>query len=142
DNFHTALSACLAVFMLVIRPVSWGSSNGVKVEWLLRNAEEMNAFQGRLQLLRCVPASATDWNVVDRMREEYERLKASCPYSHAPVDLQRFAAQHWNSREFFPDGKSIAWAFVEKTVREVPFYFFGIKTFMLCWIVVGSLLAF
>lgn len=142
DNFLTALSACLAVFILVISLMEWGSSNGVKAEWLHRNAEELNAFQGKLQLLLCVPTSAPDWNEVDRMREEYERLKASCPYNHDPVDLQRFAAQHWNSREFFPDGKSIAWAFVEKTVREVRFYFFGIKTFMLCWIVVGSLLAF
>jgi hypothetical protein len=66
-----------------------------------RNAEELNAFQRKIEMLSAfVPSNAAgDMAEVDCLREEYEGIKRSCPYNHEPVDHRLFLAINRSSAD-------------------------------------------
>lgn len=140
DNFLTALSACIALSILVVSLMEWGAANAVKAEWLHKNAEELNAFQRKLDLIKAqFGQSPCSWSDIDELRSEYESIKERCPYNHEPLDLKEFEAQHWNSAEFMRPGDSRMYRHALKLVREIRSQFYGIKIFILCWVVVIGL---
>lgn len=96
DNYLTAVSVALGVFLLVISLLEWGAANGLKADALHRNAEDLTAFQLKLALVlaRLESGQAVDEAFVDALRVEYETIKDRCPYNHAPSDHELFRAQH------------------------------------------------
>ena len=102
DKYLTALSICLGLFVIVISLIEWGMSGAVKAEVLYQNAEALSAFQRKLQQIL---AEVADGRVLKaeettQLREEYERIKESCPYNHEPVDDQTFLVQQRFSNEY------------------------------------------
>jgi hypothetical protein len=102
DSYLTALSVCLGLFVVVISLIEWGMSGAVKAEALYQNAQALSAFQRKLQqiLAEAVDGRALKAEEITQLREEYERIKESCPYNHEPVDDQAFLVHQRFSSEY------------------------------------------
>lgn len=95
DNYLTALSVALGVFLLTISLLEWGAAYGAKADSLHRNAEDLTAYQLKLAhvIARMNSGSALEDSEVDALRVEYETIKDRCPYNHEPSDDELFKAQ-------------------------------------------------
>jgi hypothetical protein len=102
DNYLTALSACLGVFLLAISLIEWGAAAGAKADTLHRNAEELNKFQNKvaLKLAQLKSNTIVEWAEVEGLFNEYELIKERCPYNHEPIDDLAFQVEHRLSPEF------------------------------------------
>jgi outer membrane murein-binding lipoprotein Lpp len=102
DNYLTTLSACLGLFLLAISLMEWGASNGAKADALHRNAEELNAFQRKLEqrLVQVESGEPFGWSEVEKLREEYELIKERCAHNHSALDDLFFRASHRSAPEF------------------------------------------
>lgn len=108
DNYLTALSVCLGVFILAISLMEWGAGNGAKSDALHRNAEDLNSLQLLIwqRISEVTTESKRDWGEVDSLRVEYERIKERCTTNHAPIDDKMFLARNRMAVEFLGvDGK-------------------------------------
>lgn len=105
DNYLTALSACLGVFLLAISLMEWGAGNGAKADALHRNAEDLNAHQRKINMaIAKLDANVqTTWDDVDELRKEYEAIKERCSHNHAPIDDDLFRASQRTAKEFQED---------------------------------------
>ncbi len=102
DNYLTAVSVALGVFLLAISLLEWGASYGAKADALHRNAEDLTAYQIKLGyvLARMSSGKVVDDTEVDVLRSEYETIKARCPHNHTPSDDKLFKAQQRMAPEF------------------------------------------
>lgn len=133
DNYLTVVSVALGVILLTISLLEWGAANGAKADGLHRNADELTAYQMKLaQVLaeisggRVLGAADTD-----ALRIEYQTIKGTCQYNHAPQDDRLFMAHHRNSPEFRgPSGspKLNRWAafFIWLRWQWSTLWFFGV----------------
>jgi SMODS and SLOG-associating 2TM effector domain family 5 len=143
DNYLTAISVGLGVFLLAISLLEWGASYGLKADALHRNAEELTAYQ--LKLAQYLAQINNDGRTladeqIEQFRVEYETIKNRCTYNHQPGDHQFFKAQHRTAPEF-----SSANGTPEMRVRDaclvvIFWYASTIWLFALAWLmVVGSM---
>jgi hypothetical protein len=143
DNYLTALSVALGIFLLAISLMEWGARNGAQADALHRNAEALTAFQLKVaqrlsELESGTPITSRD---VEAMRIEYEDIKRECQYNHEPLDDLRFRASKRLASEFTgADGKPdigvarAAWVWVCWFLASVWY-------FALFWIaIIGALL--
>lgn len=88
DNYLTAVSVALGVFLLAISFLEWSAAYGAKADALHRNAEDLTAYHLKLAhvLARMDSGKAVEDSEVDALRVEYETIKDRCPYNHAPSD--------------------------------------------------------
>jgi hypothetical protein len=102
DNYVTALSVCLSVFLLVISLIEWGAGNSVKADRLHQNAEELNAFQRELGLAILAIKANSSVTTADAATylKRYEDIKAKCSFNHEPQDDRLFVATHRHAPEF------------------------------------------
>lgn len=105
DNYLTAISVCLGVFVLAVSLMEWGAGNALKADTLQRNAESLNAFQRKIsQILAQLDAGVQfSWDVVEGLRVEYESIKERSPHNHEPLDDLEFRASHRLAKEFAGD---------------------------------------
>ena len=101
DNYLTALSMGLGVFLLAVSLMEWGAAHGLKADMLHRNAEDLTGFQVKLANVLSQQASrVVSDEERDALRQEYEAIKARCGNNHSPIDDELFRAQHRKSPEF------------------------------------------
>lgn len=104
DNLLTALSICMGLFILVFTLMEWGAANGVKAHILHKNAEELNALQGKIgHIVQKVEKDKNvdlSWSEKDALRLEYEEIKGLCTENHTPTDDSFFLAAKCHSPEF------------------------------------------
>lgn len=102
DNYLTAVSVALGVFLLAISLLEWGASYGAKAAALHRNAEDLTAYQIKLGyfLARINSGKVFEDKEVDVLRTEYETIKDRCPHNHTPNDDKLFRAQQRMAPEF------------------------------------------
>ncbi len=102
DNYLTAVSVAVGVFLLAISLLEWGAANGAKSDGLHRNAEELTAYQIKLKqtLAQMDFGKVLADAEVDGFRIEYEAIKNRCAHNHAPRDDELFRAQQRRSKEF------------------------------------------
>jgi hypothetical protein len=102
DNYLTALSACLGIFLLAISLVEWGVGAAAKADALHRNAEDLNSFQRKIlqRLTELASGREMSWSEIDGLRAEYDAIKERCSYNHDPIDDLFFRAEHRESVEF------------------------------------------
>ena len=108
DNYLTALSVCLGVFLLAISLMEWGARNGAQADALHRNAEDLTGFQLKIaqRTAELEAGQAVNWQDVQDLREEYEVVKSQCQYNHGPIDDLHFRATKRLATEFVGrDGK-------------------------------------
>jgi hypothetical protein len=137
DNYMTALSTLLALFILVISLVEWGARNGERAAALHGNAEDLNAFQRKIDAkLAMANGQQISNETLEELRIEYEALKQRCPYNHEPIDLSCFHAQHWNSSEF----ADVRINRIQKWTIQVRCWIGSLGLFAICWLVLTGLL--
>ncbi len=143
DNYLTALSVCLGVFLLAISLMEWGAANGAKADALHRNAEDLNAFQRKLaQRLAQIDAGAElIWDTVEDLRNEYEIIKERCSHNHEPLDDLLFRAAHRASDEFLRSAGESALDDWEARWVAFRWHFASVWYFGLFWLVIASALA-
>lgn len=142
DNYITALSVCLSVFLLVISLIEWGAGNSVKADRLHQNAEELNSFQRRLGLALVNFGAGTNpsQQEAERLLQEYDEIKQRCSYNHDPLDDCFFVATHRNSKEFkAPDGTA-RYSWFGESWLALKSIFSSVWYFIALWIVIASLL--
>jgi hypothetical protein len=138
DNYFTALSVLIGLFVLVISLIEWGSNNQVKAEKLHENAECLNDFQRKLgQIIaevrdgrQLLPIEA------DALRKEYEDIKKRISFNHEPLDDDLFVAGHRTSPEFVDQagGPRMQWHCAQWVkIRHVMS---GIWIFGIFWVVI------
>jgi len=142
DNYLTAASIFLGLFVLVISLIESGSGNAVRAELLHRNAEELNDFQRRVAQTLAIASDGgrLDESQIDQLRAQYEEIKQRCGHNHEPVDAARFDVEHRLSPELRnPDGKprmhwlAAQWIKANSYVKPIR-YFLGL------WFVIGLIL--
>lgn len=110
DNYLTAVSVALGVFLLAISLLEWGAAHGAKADALHRNAEDLTAYHLKLAhvLARLDAGRIVEDSEVAALRIEYETIKDRCPYNHAPSDYELFRAQQRMAPELGAvDGKPV-----------------------------------
>lgn len=133
DKYLTALSVCLGLFVIVISLIEWGASGALRAEALFQNAQELNAFQRKLEQRLFEAADGIEFSSDEatQFREEYERIKIQCTHNHEPVDDQLFLAQRRLDSEFVtifrrpnPGWFDAKWATMQSLLSVV--WYFGL----------------
>jgi hypothetical protein len=142
DNYVTAMSVCIGLFVVVISLIEWGTGNSVRADALHRNAEELNRLQRKVGqvLAACADEQVLEADEIDRLRNEYEEIKMQCPFNHEPIDHKLFLAQKRFSPEFSTiQGQArIGW-FQARSV-ELASFLSAVWYFGIFWIVIATLL--
>jgi hypothetical protein len=142
DNYLTALSICLGIFLLVISLMEWGAGNSIKADRLYQNAEELNSFQRTLSLVMqdIKIGNPRNFQDFDEFRQHYEEIKTRSQFNHDPLDDYLFVATHRLAEEFkTPHGK-IPYCWVEKQWLVFRSIFSSIWYFVAFWLVVIALI--
>lgn len=139
DNYLTAVSVALGVFLLTISLLEWGAAYGAQADALHRNAEDLTAYQLKLAqvLARMDTGKAVGDSEVEALRVEYETIKDRCPYNHAPSDHELFRAQQRMAPELGAvNGKPVmtGWGAVVVNAR---WEWSTIWFFLLVWVAVA-----
>jgi hypothetical protein len=136
DNYMTALSTLLALFILVISLVEWGARNGERAAALHANAEDLNAFQRKIDAkLAMANGQQIADQTLEELRGEYEEVKQRCPYNHEPIDLSCFHAQHWKSSEFVDAPINQ----LQRCTIHARNWIGSLGLFSICWLVLAGL---
>lgn len=102
DNYFTALSASLGVFLLTISLVEWGARTGSIADALHQNAEKLNAMQRKIgiKIAAMAAGNSVSWDDTQALSDEYEAIKADCRHNHQPIDDEYFRAKQRTATEF------------------------------------------
>lgn len=102
NNYFTALSASLGVFLLTISLVEWGAKTGSIADALHQNAEKLNAMQRKIGIKIAATAAGNPvtWQETQALSDEYEAIKADCRHNHQPIDDEYFCAKQRTAVEF------------------------------------------
>lgn len=143
DNYLTALSVTLGVFLLAISLLEWGAAYGARADALHRNAEELTSYQLKLaQVLAQMDAGRTYTDdQVDQLRLEYETIKGKCAHNHAPGDHDLFKAQHRSAPEFSAANGDPAISYWDAWLIRARWNASTAWFFALVWVVVAGSLA-
>lgn len=143
DNYLTAVSVALGVFLLVISLLEWGASYGAKADALHRNAEDLTAYQIKLAyvLAKINSDKLVNESEVDTLRIEYEAIKDRCTHNHTPSDDKLFRAQQRMSSEFGAVHGKPGMTGWEVLCIKAKWEWSTIWFFLLIWIVVAAVFA-
>jgi hypothetical protein len=139
DNYLTAVSVALGIFLLAISLLEWGAAYGAKADALHRNAEDLTAYHLKLAhvLARMDSGRIVEDSQVDALRVEYETIKDRCPYNHAPSDHELFKAQHRMAKELGAvDGKPTM-TYRSALLIKARWEWSTIWFFLLIWLSIG-----
>jgi hypothetical protein len=142
DNYLTAASIFLGLFVLVISLIEAGSANAVRAELLHRNAEELNALQRKIgeALAFITEGAAPPQQDIEALRLEYEQVKGRCAHNHEPLDAARFDADHRLSDEFKNADGSVRIWWVTAQWTKLSYYVQPIRYFVGLWLIIGLIL--
>lgn len=140
DNYLTVLSVCIGLFVLVISLIEWGLAATVKADALHRNAEELNQHQRKIEQVLAASAHPSEADVTS-IREEYERIKAGCPFNHEPVDDVLFRSQHRLSQENLDKDQKPKMSWLDGKWALVMDQWSSAKVFLVFWAMILGLLA-
>lgn len=144
DNYLTALSVCLGLFLLVLSLMEWGAGNGAKASALHQSAEDINAFQTKVSqwLAQLESGAPVAWPDVDALRREYETIKERCSCNHEPLDDELFKATHRLAKEFEGgDGKPRISLWTAKWIA-IRWHASSVWYFAIFWFVIAAVISF
>ena len=144
DNYLTALSVCLGVFLLAISLMEWGARNGAQADALHRNAEDLTGFQLKVaqRVAELESDQAVSWQDIEGLRTEYEVIKSQCQYNHEPIDDLQFKASKRLAAEFVGhDGKPSLGRIAAARIW-LRWFLASIWYFSLFWVAIGAALLF
>jgi hypothetical protein len=101
DNYITAVSGTLGIFLLTVSLVEWGARTGAVAEVLHQNAEKLNGFSRRVGIeIVANTHTPLTFDDVKRLNAEYEAIKDDCQHNHLPLDDLYFRSHHLDAPEF------------------------------------------
>ena len=102
DNYLTAISAILGIFLLTISLVEWGARTGSVADALHGNAEKLNALQRKIGIAIASngAGNAISLNETTALSSEYETIKSDCRHNHSPIDDEYFRMKQRTAQEF------------------------------------------
>lgn len=138
DNYLTALSACLGIFLLTISLMEWGAANGAKAEALHKNAEALNEFQRNIALTiaKLNAQEPIAWPDVENLSSKYEAIKIGCSHNHESIDEQFFRASKRDAPEFKGTDEQSAVTNFENIKIAAFWYLSSIWYFAIFWIII------
>lgn len=143
DRYLTTASACIGILLLTISLIEWGSANGAKAENLFANAELLNEFQRKIDLViaQLNTNYPLTWDDVHKLTEEYEIIKSRCNTNHIPLDDIIFLVQKRHASEFSKNNKpTIGW--LKALMYQSYWYWISISYFVILWIMLAAALIF
>lgn len=142
DNYVTALSVCLGIFLLVISLIEWGAGNSVKADRLHQNAEELNTFQRKLSLviIDLMNGSSLTFEQANTYLREYDEIKARSSFNHEPLDDRLFVASHRFADEFKTPSGQVPFCWIENRWLAFRFECSSIWHFVAFWLVIATLI--
>ena len=161
DNYLTALSAFIGLFVLVISLIEAGEQSLVKAERLETNANDLRNFMLKVnfRLAASADGEPLTYAEIDRLRQTYQEIIRSCPYNHAPMDDDLFVAKNradprWITKKLLSrlceDDKTTSKPDIGKTkpkMTSIRAYWVllisplsGIGYFLLFWLVIAALI--
>jgi len=143
DNYLTALSVFIGLFVIIISLIEWGLNGPVIREKLYDNAVRLNQFHRKLSQALANSDSSNSFNndEITELRKEYESIKDSCPFNHEPIDDLLFLANHRMSSEFLDLQKKPRISWVEDKYIRIKNILWDKWYFSIFWIIIISLLA-
>lgn len=134
----TFLSISLGIAILTLTLIEWGSANGSKAEILHKNAEDLNSFQRKLEILLAeIQASPlSNWKLVHDLQLEYESIKAKISVNHETIDYDFFLAQHRFSKEFQKNDGTPKMNQDDADAIKISWNLSSIKFFLSLWLIV------
>lgn len=141
DNYITALSVCLGVFLLVVSLIEWGAGNSVKADRLHQNAEELNSFQRKLGLfILGLNGKSPTSQQVEEYLQWYDEIKARSQFNHNPLDDRLFVAMHRLAPEFKTSSDKAFYCWIEKCWLAFRSIYSSIWYFVALWLVIVVLI--
>ena len=136
NNLVTAFSIVLSMLLIIISLIEWGFAAGAKSEALFRNAELLNEHERKITLFKSKitnDLSEDDYNKIDSLREEYEKIKSTCVFNHSPIDYE----YHKIIRKRFYIAKTTEhFSLIRELKGRLSYYLCGIWGYLLIWGVV------
>jgi len=86
-------SSLLSLFILVVAIIEGAAGYDAKADALFRNAEQLNAFRMKVNVI-LVDEASQQVGMLHQMIAEYEQIKASCALNHEVVDFNLFKAKN------------------------------------------------
>jgi hypothetical protein len=142
DNYITALSVCIGVFLLVISLIEWGAGNSVKADRLHQNAEELNSFQRKLGLIihDLQAGNPRTYQQVDEYRQQYDEIKVRSQFNHDPLDDHLFVAMHRFADEFRTSNSKVPYCWIQGRWLAFQSICSSIWYFVVFWLVLATLI--
>lgn len=138
NNRLDLLSIALGLFILVTSLLEWGNSYGARADALHRNAEELNAYQAKIEHLisRMESGEILGLHTTTQMRKEYEIIKNRCSYNHEPHDDKMFIHQQRHSIEFKNQDTADETCAVKIKLKGFFWHIQAIWYYLIMWVVV------
>lgn len=141
DNYLTALSVFIGLFVIVISLIEWGVNARLNAEAFKQNAEDLTYFKHKLELrlAKAQDGISLSREEAEQFNEEYEKIIRSCPVNHETVDHDLFLMQkHFSSEVVTGDEK----AKIGLDAMRVRFdsLLSGIRYFLIFWLIIVALL--
>lgn len=143
DNYLTALSVSVGIFVIVISLIEWGINARRNAEYLLKNAEDLTCFKHKLTLrINLIEDGiALPYEEAKQLEAEYEQIKRSCPVNHEPVDKNLFLIENPSLSEFATEDKIQKINSVHMVQIRLESLLSGIRYFLILWAIILGLLA-
>lgn len=143
DNYLTALSVSVGIFVIVISLIEWGINARRNAEYLLKNAEDLTCFKHKLTLrINLIKDGfALPYEEAKQLEAEYEQIKRSCPVNHEPVDKNLFLIENPTLSEFATEGKIQKINSIRMVRVQLESLLSGIRYFLIFWAIILGLLA-
>lgn len=142
DNYLTALSVFIGLFVIVISLIEWGVKARLNAETFKQNAEDLTYFKHKLQLrlAKALDGILLSHEEADQFNEEYEKIKRSCPVNHETVDKNLYLAQNRTRVEFFNEAGKAEFGHLGAIWVRIDSLLSGIRYFLVFWLVIVALL--
>ena len=133
NNIVTAFSIVLSMLLIIISLIEWGFAAGAKSEALFRNAELLNEHERKISLFKTkLTQSLTqeDYNKINLLREEYEKIKSTCTFNHSPLDYEYHKVVR---KRFYISNTTEHFSFLRELKGRFSYYLCSIWGYLLVW---------
>ncbi|WP_409326800.1 SLATT domain-containing protein [Serratia quinivorans] len=133
NNLVAAFSIVLSMLLIIISLIEWGFAAGAKSEALFRNAELLNEHERKIILFGkklTGDLSQEDYNKIDALREEYEKIKSTCGFNHSPIDYEFHKII---KKRFYISKTTEHFSFLRDLKGRLSYYLCSIWGYLLIW---------
>lgn len=136
NQLITTFSIALSMLLIVISLIEWGVGAGAKSEALFRNAELLNEHERKIKLFNCRingSISKNDYEIINSLRDEYEKIKSACTFNHSPIDYEYHKIQ---KSRYYISTTFESFGLLRNIKGRVNYHICSIWAYLLVWLIV------